>query len=77
MLRNVPPRLAVRVMRSSRAECRVDRAFLTGGSMAKDGMIGAHSSLDADPGWRPTLPVVEQNRSMMANPLPFATEPSP
>jgi hypothetical protein len=45
--------------------------------MAKDVMTGAQSSLDADPGWRPTLPVVEQNRFMMANPLPFATEPSP
>ena len=45
--------------------------------MAKDVMIGAHGLLDADPRWGPTLPVVEQNRFAVVDPIPLAPEPSP
>ena len=45
--------------------------------MAKDVMIGAHGLLDADPGWCPTLPVVQENRSTTVGPHRFAPEPSP
>jgi len=76
VLRSVRRRLAVRVMRNSRADCRVDRAFPAGGFMAKDGVIGAHSLLDADSGWCPKLPSAERQRFTMVDLLRFVTGPS-
>jgi hypothetical protein len=84
VLRSIHRRLAVRVMRNSRADCRVHLAFTAGGFVARDGMIGALSLLDADfgsygsaaPDLCAALLSAEQNRFAMAGLLNYATEPS-